>query len=159
MEEYPASGVEQVSGLSDLPAESVGPADAHYSESSGSDQETKPTRPLQGVPALQRGPQAQPASFQAFAGTSGTVVEPGNIGLLMDVSLPLSVRLGTARMTVRDILAIGPGSVIELDRAAGEPVDLFVNEKLIARGEVVVIDDNFGIRIVEITTGSDESAR
>jgi flagellar motor switch protein FliN/FliY len=74
----------------------------------------------------------------------------GNLDLLLDVKMPLVVELGRSRMLIRDILELGPGSVIELDKAAGEPVDLLVNGKLIARGEVVVIDENFGLRITEL---------
>lgn len=79
----------------------------------------------------------------------------GNIGLLMDVPLQVKVELGRTKKLIRDILDLGPGSVIELDRLAGEPVDVFVNTKLIAKGEVVVIDENFGIRIIEIVNPFD----
>jgi flagellar motor switch protein FliN/FliY len=74
----------------------------------------------------------------------------GNIGLLMDVPLKLTVELGRTTKLVREILALAPGSVVELDKLAGEAVDILVNEKLIAKGEVVVIDENFGVRITEI---------
>lgn len=79
----------------------------------------------------------------------------GNIGLLMDVPLQVKVELGRTKKLIRDILDLGPGSVIELDRLAGEPVDVFVNTKLIAKGEVVVIDENFGVRIIEIVNPFD----
>ncbi len=74
---------------------------------------------------------------------------PSSMELLMDVPLKVSVELGRTRMTVKDVLALQHGSVVELDRLAGEPVDVLVNDKLIARGEVVVIEDKFGIRITE----------
>ncbi|MEI0518575.1 flagellar motor switch protein FliN [Brachyspira murdochii] len=74
----------------------------------------------------------------------------GNISLLMDVTINVTVELGRARLTVREILSLGEGSIIELQKLAGEPVDLLVNGKLIARGEVVVIDECFGVRITEI---------
>jgi flagellar motor switch protein FliN/FliY len=74
----------------------------------------------------------------------------GNIGLLMDVPLKLTVELGRTTKLVKEILALAPGSVVELDKLAGEAVDILVNEKLIAKGEVVVIDENFGVRITEI---------
>lgn len=73
-----------------------------------------------------------------------------NIGLLMDVTMSVTVELGRATMTIRDILSLGEGSIIELQKLAGEPVDLLVNGKLIARGEVVVIDENFGVRVTDI---------
>jgi len=74
----------------------------------------------------------------------------GNIGLLLDVPLKLTVELGRTTKLVKEILALAPGSVVELDKLAGEAVDILVNEKLIAKGEVVVIDENFGVRITEI---------
>jgi flagellar motor switch protein FliN/FliY len=76
-----------------------------------------------------------------------------DLGLLHDVELEVTAELGRTRMTVRELLALTPGAVIELDRAAGGPVDLLVNDRVIARGEVVVIDESFGIRITEIVAG------
>jgi flagellar motor switch protein FliN/FliY len=75
-----------------------------------------------------------------------------NIGLIMDVPLQITVELGRTRKLIRDILELTPGSVVELDKLAGEPVDILVNGKLIAKGEVVVIDENFGVRITDIIT-------
>ncbi|MGE6554958.1 flagellar motor switch phosphatase FliY [Exiguobacterium artemiae] len=75
---------------------------------------------------------------------------PGNIGMLYDVPLNVTVELGRTRRSVRDILELTQGSIIELDKLAGEPVDVFVNNTLIATGEVVVIEENFGVRITEI---------
>lgn len=77
-------------------------------------------------------------------------IPSSNIGLLMDVTINVTVELGRARLTVREILSLGEGSIIELQKLAGEPVDLLVNGKIIARGEVVVIDECFGVRITEI---------
>lgn len=77
---------------------------------------------------------------------------PRNIGLLMDVNLPIAIELGRTKMSISDILALGPGSVVELNKLAGEPVDVLVNGKIVARGEVVVIDENFGVRIVQLMT-------
>jgi flagellar motor switch protein FliN/FliY len=81
---------------------------------------------------------------------SGAPKVGGNIALLMDVPLKLTVELGRTTKLVKEILALAPGSVVELDKLAGEAVDILVNEKLIAKGEVVVIDENFGVRITEI---------
>jgi flagellar motor switch protein FliN/FliY len=78
------------------------------------------------------------------------VAAPANIGLLMDVPLRLTVELGRTSKLVKEILSLAPGAIVELDKLAGEPVDILVNEKLIAKGEVVVIDENFGVRITEI---------
>ena len=76
--------------------------------------------------------------------------EQGNIGLLMDVLMEMTVELGRTKKPIKDILAMGEGTIIELDKLAGEPVDILVNQKLIAKGEVVVIDENFGVRVTEI---------
>lgn len=76
--------------------------------------------------------------------------EYGNIGLLMDVFMEMTVELGRTKKLIKDILSMGEGTIIELDKLAGEPVDIFVNHKLIAKGEVVVIDENFGVRVTEI---------
>jgi flagellar motor switch protein FliN/FliY len=75
---------------------------------------------------------------------------PANIDLLMDVSLRVSVELGRTRMQLAQILELQHGSVIELDRLAGDPVDVFVNDCMVARGEVVIVDDKFGVRITEM---------
>jgi flagellar motor switch protein FliN len=76
--------------------------------------------------------------------------KPMDINFLMDISLQLSIELGRAVLNVKDILSLRDGSVVELNKLAGDPVDIFVNNKLIARGEVVVIDDNFGVRVTDI---------
>jgi flagellar motor switch protein FliN/FliY len=79
------------------------------------------------------------------------MTEPGkNLDLLMNVSLKVTAELGTCKMLVRDILKLGSGSIVELDRLAGGPVDLLVNDRLVARGEVVAIDENFGVRVTEL---------
>jgi flagellar motor switch protein FliN/FliY len=88
---------------------------------------------------------------QALVG-SVTPLPRRGIEMLHGVDMEVTVELGRTRMTVRDLLALSPGAVLELDRAAGSPADLLVNGRLIARGEVVVIDENFGIRITEIVT-------
>jgi flagellar motor switch protein FliN/FliY len=75
-----------------------------------------------------------------------------NIEILLDIPLEVSVELGRTKIVIKDLIQLGPGSIIELDKLIGEPVDLLVNDKLIARGEVVVFDENFGIRITDIAT-------
>jgi flagellar motor switch protein FliN/FliY len=79
-----------------------------------------------------------------------------SIDLLRDVDLSVKIELGRARMLVEDVLRLGEGSVVELDKLAGDPVDVFVNERLVARGEVLVLNDNFCVRINEIVAGSKE---
>lgn len=80
----------------------------------------------------------------------GKGAKKANLDLIMDVSLPIAVELGRTRLLVREILNLGPGSILELEKLAGEPADLYVNDILFARGEVVVIEENFGVRITEI---------
>ena len=99
-------------------------------------------------------PVAQPVSFGPLGVPGGMSALAANTGLdlIMDVPLRVTVELGRTRMQIRDVLELGKGSVVELDKLAGEPVDLLVNGKLIARGEVVVIDENFGIRVTDIVS-------
>ncbi|MBN2233012.1 MAG: flagellar motor switch protein FliN [Deltaproteobacteria bacterium] len=75
---------------------------------------------------------------------------PGNIGFILDIPLQLSVELGRTRMIINDLLQLGQGSVVELEKLAGEPLDVLVNNKLVARGEVVVVNEKFGIRLTDI---------
>lgn len=74
------------------------------------------------------------------------------LDLLMDIELPISIELGRTQMSLKRILELGPGAIVEMDRFAGEPVDLLINGKVVARGEVVVVDENFGVRIVSLVT-------
>jgi len=76
------------------------------------------------------------------------------LDLLLDVPLDIAVELGRARMSIQDLLALGPGSVIELDKIAGEALDILVNDRLVARGEAVAVGDRYGVRIVEIIDSS-----
>jgi len=99
--------------------------------------------------AGQRGVGVQPVQFAPLSPAEQAGVS-GNIGLLMDVSMQLTVELGRTKMLIKDILGMGEGTIVELDKLAGEPVDLLVNGKLIAKGEVVVIDENFGVRVTDI---------
>jgi flagellar motor switch protein FliN/FliY len=93
-------------------------------------------------------PNVQPVQFANLQQTM-TPMEQGNIGLLMDVYMEMTVELGRTKKLIKDILGIGEGTIIELDKLAGEPVDILVNHKLIAKGEVVVIDENFGVRVTD----------
>ena len=80
----------------------------------------------------------------------------GNIDLLLDVSLRVTVELGRTRMQLAQILELQHGSVVELDRLAGDPVDIFVNDCMVARGEVVLVDDKFGVRITEMVSSKND---
>ena len=79
-----------------------------------------------------------------------TADAPPNLEVLLDVPVKLSVELGSCQMSMRDVLQLNVGSVVQLDKAADAPVDLYVNHKLVARGEVVVVEDRFGIKLTEI---------
>lgn len=100
--------------------------------------------------APQPGTKAQPAAFPSLDQSGAGPVDPASIGLLANVEMEVTVLLGETRRNIRDILAMGEGSVIELDRLAGEAVDILVNGHLVARGEVVVIGESFGVRITEL---------
>lgn len=95
---------------------------------------------------------AEKAVFQDFGQPAGGGILPSNIQIIEDVPLQVAVQLGKTKMAIKDILELGSGSVIELDKSAGEPVDLLVNGKLVAKGEVVVIDENFGFRVKDIVS-------
>lgn len=92
---------------------------------------------------------AAPAAGIKPGGDGG---EPANLDMLMDVTLQVAVELGRTRMTVRQLLDLQNGSVVELDRMAGDVVDVYVNDRLLARGEVVVVDDKFGVRVTELVS-------
>lgn len=89
-------------------------------------------------------------SPSASSGGGGGLSRAGNLDLLMDVSLRLSVEMGRARVQIQDVLGVREGSILELDKLQGEPVDIRVNDVLIARGEIVVIDETYGITVTEI---------
>lgn len=91
-------------------------------------------------------------------GAKSNTFGDSNIDLLMDVSLRVTVELGRTRMKLAQILELQHGSVVELDRLAGDPVDIFVNDRMVAHGEVVVVDDKFGVRITEMVSPNNEKA-
>lgn len=97
----------------------------------------------------QQPPSVQPLQFPNLQ-QSLSASDQGNISLIMDVYMEMTVELGRTKKTIKDILGLGEGTIIELDKLAGEPVDILVNHKPIAKGEVVVIDENFGVRVTEI---------
>jgi flagellar motor switch protein FliN/FliY len=110
------------------------------------------------APAAGTAAPAQMTNLAAGTGTAAAGRARGGLDLLHDVEMEVSAELGRTRMSVRELLSLSPGAVVELDRAAGSPADLLVNGRLIARGEVVVIDENFGIRITEIVSPGSERA-
>jgi len=117
--------------------------------------------PMQGMgmPGMGMGPMGMPTNVQAVQFPNlvphAHHQEAGNISLIMDVFMEMTVELGRTRKLIKEILSMGEGTIIELDKLAGEPVDILVNHKLIAKGEVVVIDENFGVRVTEIVSPLD----
>jgi flagellar motor switch protein FliN/FliY len=133
-----------VAGLSEpkpAPALEVKPAPAPIA----------PQVPVAALAAAVAEPPLKAAQFPDLTPRGGRD-ELRNIDLLLDVSLQVTVELGRTRRQIRDVLALGPGSVLELDKLAGEQVDVLINGKLIAKGEVVVIDENYGVRITDIVS-------
>lgn len=98
------------------------------------------------------------ADFQPLSGTPSGQMK-ADMDMLYDVDLPVSVELGRTSMTIKDMLSVSQGSVITLERAAGEAVDVLVSGKVIGRGEVVVVDDKFGVRITELVNRLDGTAK
>ncbi|WP_409292293.1 flagellar motor switch phosphatase FliY [Peribacillus sp. SCS-37] len=97
----------------------------------------------------------QPATFESFSPAAVHEPASGNLDLLLDIPLQVTVELGRTKRSVKELLDLSAGSIIELDKLAGEPVDVLVNNKLVATGEVVVIDENFGVRVTDIISQSD----
>ncbi len=112
--------------------------------------------PMQGMPMMGMPQMAmpqmniQPAQFQSFNNNGAAVPGAENIGLIRDVPLEVTVELGRTKKSIAEILDFAPGTIIELDKIAGEPIDVLVNGKFVAKGEVVVIEESFGIRVTEI---------
>ncbi|QVQ28726.1 flagellar motor switch protein FliN [Achromobacter deleyi] len=105
-------------------------------------------------------PAAQSAAQSVFKPLAGAATGAGtDIDLIMDVPVQLTVELGRTRLTIKNLLQLGQGSVVELDGLAGEPMDIFVNGYLIAQGEVVVVEDKYGIRLTDIITPSERINR
>lgn len=109
---------------------------------------------VMGQPMMGQQVNVQPAQFTAFSGANMGVYQPENIDLIMDVPLEVTVELGRTTKSISDILDFGPGKIIELNKIAGEPIDVLVNGKYVAKGEVVVIEESFGVRITEIVNSS-----
>ena len=104
-----------------------------------------------GMPQMNAQPMnVQPAQFQSFNDTASSIPGQENIGLIRDVPLEVTVELGRTKKSIAEILDFAPGTIIELDKIAGEPIDVLVNGKYVAKGEVVVIEESFGVRVTEI---------
>ncbi|HEY9279629.1 MAG TPA: flagellar motor switch protein FliN [Eoetvoesiella sp.] len=121
------------------------------------EQTASASAPVQPQPAPEPPSSVTPHVFQPLLDSAAE----GNsdIDMIMDIPVQLSVELGRTKLTIKNILQLGQGSVVELDGLAGEPMDIFVNGYLIAQGEVVVVDDKYGIRLTDIITPSDRLSR
>jgi len=130
-------------------------------EGAGEDVAAAPSGSDTGFQAIQ----ATPASGAAASAFHPVEAYPGNadglprgVDLILDIPLEVTVELGRVRMLIKDVLELTSGSIVELDRLAGEPIDLLVNGRLVAKGEVVVVDDNFGVRVTDIVNQADRVA-
>jgi len=108
------------------------------------------TQPAMGQMMPMQDVNVQPAQFQAFNNIAAQLPGQENIDLIMDVPLEVTVELGRTSKSIKEILDFTPGTIIELNKLAGEPIDVLVNGKFVAKGEVVVIEECFGIRVTEI---------
>ncbi|WP_175212087.1 flagellar motor switch protein FliN, partial [Achromobacter mucicolens] len=116
--------------------------------------------PAAPAPAAAPAAPAQSAAQSVFKPLAGATSGQGtDIDLIMDVPVQLTVELGRTRLTIKNLLQLGQGSVVELDGLAGEPMDIFVNGYLIAQGEVVVVEEKYGIRLTDIITPSERINR
>ncbi len=149
------------------PAPAPQPAPAPAPQPAPMPQQAMPQQPVMGMPMMgqpmmgmpmgdmsqmyaQQPVNVQPAQFQAFSGDFNPITQQENIGLIMDVPLDVTVELGRTSKSIHDILEFAPGTIIELNKIAGEPIDVLVNGKYVAKGEVVVLEESFGVRITEI---------
>lgn len=106
--------------------------------------------------AISEAPSAQPADiFPSFGANAGNTGMMNELDMILDIPVKLTVELGRTKITIKNLLQLAHGSVVELDAMAGEPMDVLVNGTLIAQGEVVVVNDKFGIRLTDIITPSE----
>jgi flagellar motor switch protein FliN/FliY len=108
--------------------------------------QTAPKAPATAAPKAQ----AQGAAFEELKAEGGGQNKTRDMDFLLDIPLEITVQLGKVRMLIKDLLQLGQGSVVELEKIAGEPMEILVNEKLVARGEVVVVNEKFGVRLTDI---------
>lgn len=136
---YPPAGMPAY-GMQGMPPYGMPPQGTPYPQ-------PQPQNPAQG-----RNVNVQPVQFANLSAGAFGNIDENNLNLLMDIPLKVTVELGRTQKQIKDILEMSQGSIIELDKLAGEPVDILVNNKLIAKGEVVVIDENFGVRVTDIVS-------
>lgn len=159
-------GEDEATSSTEVPATSEAPPAPQYAEPSYAPQpepqyqqpeyQTPPVQQQQAAPRQTQPPvHVQQAEFASFQAPSLNKEESNNLNLLLDIPLQVTVELGRTKRSVKEILEMSGGSIIELDKLAGEPVDILVNNRYIAKGEVVVIDENFGVRITDILSQMD----
>lgn len=162
----PGGNEDVTESVEDVPAVAPPQADEQTQEAHQPPPEQQQTPPSQQQQAAPQQPQqisqrqqppgreanVQPAAFSSFESPSLNENEQRNLDLLMDIPLEVTVELGRTKRSIKEILELGQGSIVELDKLAGEPVDILVNQRLIAKGEVVVIDENFGVRVTDIVS-------
>ncbi|WP_342503213.1 flagellar motor switch phosphatase FliY [Bacillus sp. FSL K6-1000] len=163
MQLYPITFAKDLIAELTVPAQEEEPVQ----EAQVSTPEPQPAAPqTQSAPVQQAAPpkrQAKPAApvnvapveFEAFSEPQHTTSQLGNLDMLMDIPLSITVELGRTQRSVKEVLELSAGSIIELDKLAGEPVDILVNKRIVAKGEVVVIDENFGVRVTDILSQSE----
>lgn len=139
------------------------PVQEEYNQAPVQHYQQQPSAPRQpqnfgghgGMQQNQRMANVQPAAFSNFEVPSLNDTESKNLNMLLDIQLQVTVELGRTKQSIKEILELSQGSIVELDKLAGEPVDVLINNKLIAKGEVVVIDENFGVRVTDILSQTD----
>ncbi len=135
-------------------ASGMSPEDEMAAEWAAALAESKPSAASEVAPD-----QVMPAQFANFAPTPGAGHAGNDINMILDIPVQLTVELGRTRIPIKHILQLAQGSVVELEALAGEPMDVLVNGYLIAQGEVVVVNDKFGIRLTDIVTPSERMRR
>ncbi|REK76517.1 flagellar motor switch phosphatase FliY [Paenibacillus paeoniae] len=151
-----AAAAEQQAAASSMTAAPIPPM-THQAPPQHAGQPAAANDPYGGPPAgyaqsASRNVNVQPVQFANFSQPAYAPTDGTNLNLLLDIPLKVTVELGRTQKQIKDILELSQGSIIELDKLAGEPVDILVNNKLIAKGEVVVIDENFGVRVTDIVS-------
>ncbi|MCI4126094.1 flagellar motor switch phosphatase FliY [Bacillus haynesii] len=150
--EEPVQTEETQPPVQEKPAPSPSPAPAQTQR-----QEPAPKR--QGTAKVSEPVQVAPAEFQSFAPQTEAQPHLQNLDMLMDIPLSVTVELGRTNRSVKEVLELSTGSIIELDKLAGEPVDILVNQRVVAKGEVVVIDENFGVRVTDILSQAERISK
>lgn len=132
---------------------------AALTEAGAAQQKSAPAVGKQGPPAAAGADaaHARPAQFGALKPESSPPVN--NIDMILDIPISLSVELGRTRMLIKELLQLGQGSIVELEKLAGEPIEILVNGKLIARGEAVVVNEKFGVKLTDVVSPSERISR